>query len=103
MLAFVMGGAIIPMFIAWRMTHSCTPLLGGDFPDPLDPVFDRHVIIGAVFFGMGSGLVGLCPGPALASLSYGGFGGVTFLLAMIAGIALAPRAKRALDRGRAGA
>ncbi|MGC1495095.1 MAG: DUF6691 family protein [Sulfitobacter sp.] len=102
-LAFVMGGAIIPMFIAWRVTHSRRPIVGGDFPTPADPKLDRSLILGAVLFGMGWGLVGLCPGPALASLSYGGFGGVAFLIAMIAGMALAPRAKHILDRGAAGA
>ena len=96
-LVFVMGGAIIPMFVAWRLAAARKPLVGGHFPAPADPVFDRHLIIGAVLFGMGWGLVGLCPGPALASLSYGGIGGLTFLAAMIAGMALAPRAKGALD------
>ncbi|MGJ8616745.1 MAG: DUF6691 family protein [Sulfitobacter sp.] len=102
-LVFVMGGAIIPMFFAWRFTRSRAPLVGGDFPAAADPVLDRNLIIGAVLFGMGWGLVGLCPGPALASLSYGGLGGVAFLLAMIAGMALAPNAKRMLDSTRAAA
>ncbi len=102
-LAFVMGGAIIPMFIAWRLTRSRTPIVGGDFPKPADPKLDRSLILGAILFGMGWGLVGLCPGPALASISYGGFGGVIFLIAMIAGMALAPRAKQILDTSTAGA
>ncbi len=102
-LAFVMGGAILPMAVAWRITQNGKPLAGGDFPAPADPVLDRNLILGAVLFGMGWGLVGLCPGPALASLSYGGTGGVIFLAAMIGGMALAPRAKRALDRTRAAA
>lgn len=97
-LAFVMGGAILPMAIAWRMSKNRKPVVGGDFPAPADPVFDRPLIIGAVLFGMGWGLVGLCPGPALASLSYGGFGGLVFLAAMIAGMAMAPPAKRMLTK-----
>lgn len=102
-LVFVMGGAIIPMFIAWRLTDNRKPVVGGDFPTTPDPLLDRHLILGAVLFGMGWGLVGLCPGPALASLTYGGLGGIVFLLSMIAGMALAPNAKRLLDRTRAGA
>ena len=92
-LAFVMGGAIIPMFVAWRLARNRSPLVGGDFPNPADPVLDRSLILGAVLFGIGWGLVGLCPGPALASLSYGGIGGAIFLIAMITGMALAPKIK----------
>lgn len=102
-LVFVMGGAIIPMFIAWRFAANRKPLVGGDFPATPDPLLDRHLIFGAVLFGMGWGLVGLCPGPALASLTYGGTGGIVFLVSMIAGMAMAPNAKRLLDRTRLGA
>ena len=102
-LMFVMGGAIVPMFFAWRVARSRTPLVGGSFPSPSDPVFDRSLILGAVLFGMGWGLVGLCPGPALASISYGGLGGIGFLASMIIGMSLAPMAKRKLDRNVAGA
>lgn len=102
-LAFVMGGAIVPMFFAWRLTRARTPLVGGTFPTPSDPVLDRSLILGAVLFGMGWGLVGLCPGPALASISYGGLGGIAFLAAMIIGMSIAPVAKRKLDRNSVGA
>ena len=91
-LAFVMGGAILPMAIAWQMTRTRTPLAGGTFPAKPDPALDQKLIVGAVLFGMGWGLVGLCPGPAIASISYGGLGGLVFLIAMILGMALAPRA-----------
>jgi uncharacterized membrane protein YedE/YeeE len=47
---------------------------------------------------MGWGLAGLCPGPAIASLSYGGVGGLIFLVAMLAGMAVAPRVGTQLDR-----
>ncbi len=97
-LAFVMGGAIIPMFIAWRLTETRVPVVGGSFPAKPDPTLDRKLILGAVLFGAGWGLIGLCPGPALASLSYGGPMGLIFLVAMLAGMAAAPRAKAWLDR-----
>ena len=100
-LAFVMGGAILPMALAWRLTRQRRPLAGGDFPDRPDPRLDRKLILGALLFGAGWGLVGLCPGPALASLSYGGTGGWIFLGAMVVGMIGAPVVKRRLDRTRA--
>lgn len=96
-LAFVMGGAIIPMFIAWRLTENRTPALGGMFPAKPDPVIGRNLIIGSTLFGLGWGLVGLCPGPAIASLSFGGFQGVSFVLAMGVGMYFAPTIKARLD------
>lgn len=97
-LAFVMGGAIIPMFFAWRLTEGRKPLVGGEFPKPAAPEVDRRLVIGSVMFGMGWGLVGLCPGPAIASLSYNGIHGVGFLIAMVAGMAFAPTVRTRLDR-----
>ncbi|MCV2880664.1 DUF6691 family protein [Actibacterium sp. XHP0104] len=90
-LAFVMGGALIPMAIAWQLTRGRRPVLGGDFPRPADQKLGRNLVLGSVLFGAGWGLAGLCPGPALASLSYGGSGHWLFLIAMIAGmVAAAP-------------
>jgi uncharacterized membrane protein YedE/YeeE len=97
-LAFVMGGAIVPMALAWRLTRGRSPLVGGHFPPPADPVFDRRLIVGSLLFGAGWGLAGLCPGPAMASLSYGGAGGITFFMAMVLGMALAPRLSPLLGR-----
>lgn len=89
-LAFVMGGAMIPMAIAWIMSGRMRqPVVGGSFPALPKPEVDRRLVVGSVLFGMGWGLVGLCPGPALASLSYGGPGHWVFLVAMLAGMGLA--------------
>jgi hypothetical protein len=96
-LAFVMGGAIVPMFVAWRLTAGRKPLAGGDFPAPSSAGIDARLSVGSVLFGMGWGLAGLCPGPALASLSYGGSGGLIFLAAMLIGMGAAPAAGRRLD------
>ena len=100
-LAFVMGGAILPMAVAWALTRRRRPVVGGDFPDRPDPRLDRKLIVGAVLFGAGWGLVGLCPGPALASLAFGGLGGLIFLITMLAGMMIAPKARRILDTTRA--
>ncbi|MBQ0803567.1 MULTISPECIES: DUF6691 family protein [unclassified Sulfitobacter] len=96
-LAFVMGGAILPMAVAWVLTRNRKPVIGGEFPAPAPAKFDRKLIIGAILFGMGWGLVGLCPGPAVASLSFGGVAGLVFLVAMLAGMLIAPKVSPLLD------
>ncbi|MFV1496071.1 DUF6691 family protein [Phaeobacter sp. JH20_02] len=97
-LAFVMGGAILPMAVAWQLTDGRRPLVGGSFPSLPRQELDRRLVIGSVLFGMGWGLAGLCPGPAMASLSYSGFGGVIFLVSMGAGMIAAPPVVQRLDR-----
>lgn len=89
-LAFVMGGAILPMALAWRIAaRRAGPVLGGAFPGPARRDIDINLIGGSVLFGMGWALAGLCPGPALASISYGGWQGLVFLAAMGAGMVMA--------------
>ena len=85
-LAFVLGGAILPMALAWRIAGQGTPRLGGSFPATTPVRIDRDLILGSALFGIGWGLVGLCPGPALASLGFGGTPGLIFAAAMIAGM-----------------
>lgn len=99
-LVFVMGGAIIPMFIAWRIAAIREKsVLGGMIPLTPKTDLDRSLILGAVLFGAGWGLSGFCPGPALASSSFGGTGGITFLAAMLAGMFIAPPIIRAVKAG----
>jgi uncharacterized protein len=98
-LAFVMGGAILPMFIAWRVAERRKfALMGNPMPPPPEPRLGRNLVVGSVMFGMGWGLVGLCPGPAIASLSYGGFSGLVFLAAMLTGMVAMPPIRGWLDR-----
>ncbi len=97
-LAFVMGGAIIPMFFAWRLVPGRKPLVGGDFPTPPEPRLGRNLVLGSVLFGFGWGLAGLCPGPSIASLSYGGVNHWIFVGAMLVGMLLAPKVRNMLDR-----
>jgi hypothetical protein len=97
-LAFVMGGAIVPMAAAWRFTQGRKPVLADAFPIPPEPRLGRNLVIGSTFFGMGWGLAGLCPGPAMASLSYGGIGGFIFVVAMLAGMLVAPPLRNRLDQ-----
>lgn len=97
-LAFVMGGAMIPMFIAWRLTRGRAPLVGGSFPKPPKIEADRDLVVGSILFGAGWGLAGLCPGPSIASLSYGGWPHWVFFAAMVAGMLLTPPLRRALGQ-----
>ncbi len=96
-LAFVLGGAIMPMAIAWRIAEGRKPQLGGAFPPPPEPKLGHNLVVGSVLFGMGWGLAGLCPGPSLASLTWGGGNGALFLIAMIAGMIAAPPVRTRLD------
>lgn len=97
-LVFVMGGAMLPMAAAWALTRRRkTALLGDPFPPKPAPVLDARLIGGSVLFGVGWGLVGLCPGPAFAVLGFGGTPALVFLIAMAAGmyaaIPLRPRTR----------
>ena len=88
-LAFVMIGALVPSTIAYlirRRMHA--PLLGAMFHIPENRVVDRRLLGGAVLFGAGWGLVGLCPGPAISALSLGYWQPWLFVAAMLAGMLL---------------
>ncbi|AWI83158.1 hypothetical protein CEW88_05455 [Alloyangia pacifica] len=97
-LAFVMGGAMIPMAMAWLVARGRTrTALGTPLPPQPGTRIDRKLVIGSVLFGIGWGLAGLCPGPSIASLSYGGTGLYVFVAAMLTGMAVAPALRRRLD------
>lgn len=88
-LGFVLAGAILPMVVAWRIAaRRRRAVLGNHLPGRPDPVLDARLLGGSAIFGFGWALAGFCPGPAMASLSYGGTGGLLFLAAMLAGMAL---------------
>ena len=94
-LAFVLGGAIVPMAFAWRIAETRrAPIAGGTFPSAAAPRITSDLAIGSILFGAGWGLAGLCPGPSLAALSFGGWEGLLFVAAMIAGMLIAVPAKR---------
>lgn len=86
-LAFVMGGAVIPMAIAYLISRRMgSPLLGKRFYIPENRILDRRLILGAALFGIGWGLVGFCPGPAVAGLVMGLWQPWLFAAAMLAGM-----------------
>ena len=88
-LAFVMGGAMLVMAVAWIVQRRmAAPAAGSDFHLPGSALIDRRLIGGAVLFGIGWGLAGLCPGPAIASLGTALAPAAIFVAAMLAGMAL---------------
>lgn len=88
-LAFVMGGALVVMAIAWRIQKAMhTPVVCEEFHLPGTKLIDGKLIGGAALFGIGWGLAGLCPGPAIASLATNLVPAGIFVVAMVAGMAL---------------
>jgi uncharacterized protein len=88
-LALVMGGAIAVGLIAFRMARTRTQaLLGGPMQLPTARQIDRRLVLGGLTFGIGWGLAGFCPGPALASLATGGSKPLIFTGAMLLGMVI---------------
>lgn len=88
-LAFVMAGAIMVGAIAFRFAGGRrTSLLGAPMHLPTSTIIDRRLVLGSLTFGIGWGLAGYCPGPALASVLAGSMKPVIFVIAMVAGMAL---------------
>jgi uncharacterized membrane protein YedE/YeeE len=93
-LAFVMGSALAVYALAWRLRRrSAAPLLGAVYPDPPRGGIDARLLGGAAIFGVGWGIGGYCPGPAIASLTVSAAAPV-FVVAMLVGMAAAGRRER---------
>jgi uncharacterized membrane protein YedE/YeeE len=88
-LALVMGGALAVTLIAFAFTPSAPaakPWFDEVFHLPTRRDVDAKLVVGGVMFGVGWGLAGYCPGPALASLLIGGVDVLAFCAAMLAGM-----------------
>lgn len=86
-LAFVMAGAIAVGFFAFGIAKKrTTTILGGALRLPTASHIDKRLVIGSTVFGVGWGLAGFCPGPALVSMASGQIQAVWFVAAMIAGM-----------------
>jgi len=87
-LAFVMGGAIVVSAMGWIIARRRTvAVFGGAMPPAASPIIDRNLIIGSGLFGIGWGLVGLCPGPVVAALAFAPWQVPLFMIAMLVGMA----------------
>ena len=95
-LAFVMGGATLTAFIGYRFVwRRRDPVLDDSFDIPTNRSIDRPLLTGAALFGIGWGIGGFCPGPALTALPLLAPGTLIFVPAMLAGLWLGARLKGA--------
>ncbi len=94
-LMFVMVGAISLSAFAffWAKSRSQT-ILGEPLVLPVNTIIDRHLILGATLFGIGWGLAGFCPGPAVASIISQPHKAGLFLISMIVGMLVFHRFKK---------
>jgi uncharacterized protein len=86
-LAFVMGGAVIVAFFGYRLVlKRPAPVAAERFHLPTRNDIDAKIVAGPAIFGLGWGLGGFCPGPALTALGLGATGTLAFVPAMILGM-----------------
>ena len=96
-LAFVMGGAILVGFFAFRLAGARgKAFLGGAMHLPQRRDVDTRLVAGSVVFGIGWGLAGFCPGPALVSFGSGVDQAAVFVAAMLGGMMIYHAAERLL-------
>ena len=94
-----MGGAVVVAFIGFRLALARgAPLFAPHFQLPTSTMIDAPLVIGAALFGLGWGLAGYCPGPAIASLASLNRDVLLFVAAMLAGM-VAARPLHAALRG----
>ncbi|MYN08769.1 YeeE/YedE family protein [Pseudoduganella aquatica] len=88
-LAFVMGGAIAIGLVSFALARRrTTSFLGERLRMPASRVVDRRLVAGSALFGIGWGIAGFCPGPALASLGTGSPKALLFVVSMVAGMGI---------------
>ena len=98
-LALVMGGAIgVAMFAFVVARRRTTSFLGTAMHLPAPGQIDRPLVVGSLVFGVGWGLAGFCPGPALVSLGSGQVKAAVFVLAMLAGMIVFEWAARSVPQ-----
>lgn len=88
-LGFVMLGAISVAYFAFKLAKSIsTTYIGQPMQLPSSKKIDLRLVLGSIIFGVGWGLAGYCPGPALTSILSGYLEPVIFVIAMISGMAI---------------
>jgi uncharacterized protein len=89
-LAFVMGGGVVIAAIGYKLVWKMRqPLFGNSFHLPTATTIDPTIVVGPAIFGIGWGLVGFCPGPAITALGTGAWQALLFCAAMGVGMAVA--------------
>ena len=89
-LAFVMGGAVLVAFFGYRIVLKREmPIIGAKFDVPTRTDIDMRLIVGPALFGVGWGLGGFCPGPALTAIGLAATGTLIFVPAMLLGMWIA--------------
>ena len=85
-LGFVLGGAVLVTIVTFRVVlRMPTPLAAPRFELPSARQIDWQLLVGATIFGIGWGIGGYCPGPAVADLAVGSSEAIWFVAAMLAG------------------
>jgi uncharacterized protein len=84
-LAVVMASALIVTGIGYALARRSTPIFAEKSQWPAQSVIDRRLVAGSILFGIGWGLVGLCPGPAIANLATLSVPIIVFIVAMAVG------------------
>lgn len=85
-LLFVFGGAVAVTVVAFRFVlRRPKPLCANKFYLPTKQDIDRPLVVGAALFGVGWGIAGYCPGPAITALVLGLWNPVLFIIALIVG------------------
>jgi uncharacterized membrane protein YedE/YeeE len=87
-LAFVMGGALAVSAPAYFVAQRRGRAVLGPLRIPVRRRLDKRLTVGAVVFGIGWGLVGFCPGPAVTALGFGAGKAIVFVAAMLGGMAI---------------
>ena len=88
-LALVIGGAIVVGVVVFRIARRrTTTLLGAPMALPMARHIDTRLVLGSALFGIGWGVAGFCPGPALVALGLGEIKALVFVVAMLAGMAI---------------
>jgi uncharacterized protein len=100
-LMLVMGGAVlVGLFAFYLADKRTTTLLGSVLRLPASNQVDKRLIAGSLVFGIGWGLAGFCPGPALVSFAAGQPKALVFVLAMVAGMSIFEWVERHRNRAQ---
>ncbi|MBP2446953.1 YeeE/YedE family protein [Rhizobium leguminosarum] len=86
-LAFVLGGAVIVAFLGVAVSRRLPkPAFDREFHIRGTRMIDRRLVVGSAIFGIGWGIAGLCPGPAISALALGKPEAILFVVVMVAGM-----------------